>query len=113
MWMNFFQQFQRWSEGHTSTACLGRLNNEEQLVGLAFVTLRPFAGSVADAWQPAGSGDGWLIPMRLDPALKRKPDEGCWVALRPFPISRDGNVQLDERLGQHHSQAVIGNHAMD
>ena len=51
--------------------------------------------------------------MRLDPALKRKPDEGCWVAFRPFPISRDGNVQLDERLGQHHSQAVIGNHPMD
>jgi len=32
---------------------------------------------------------------------------------RPFPIPRDGNVQLDERLRQDHSQAVIGNHPMD
>jgi hypothetical protein len=37
--------------------------------------------------------------MRVDPTLKRHPDEGCWVVFRPFPISRDGNVQLDEGLG--------------
>ena len=47
--------------------------------------------------------------MHLDQPLKRNPDEGCWVAFRPFPISWDGNAQLDEGLGQHHCQAVIGN----
>jgi hypothetical protein len=29
------------------------------------------------------------------------------------PISRGSNFQLDERFGQHHRQAIIGNHAMD
>jgi len=51
--------------------------------------------------------NGWA-PVRVNPTLKRKPGEGCWVTFRPFPISRDGNVQLDESLGQHHCQAVIG-----
>ena len=51
--------------------------------------------------------------MHLDQPLKRNPDEGCWVVFRPCPISRDGSVQLDERLGQHYSQTIIGNHAMD
>jgi hypothetical protein len=51
--------------------------------------------------------------VRIDPALKRKPGEGCWVSFCPFPISRDGNVQLNKRLRQHHGKAVIGNHAMD
>ena len=40
--------------------------------------------------------------MRVDPSLERKPGEGCWVVFGPFPISRDGNVQLHESLGQHH-----------
>ena len=56
--------------------------------------------------------DGWAA-MRVDPSLKRNPDERCWVAFRLFPISRDGNVQLQEGLGQHHRQAVIGDQAMD
>ena len=51
--------------------------------------------------------------MRANPSLKRNPDKRCWVAFRPFPISRDGNIQLQEGLGQHHRQAVIGNQAMD
>jgi len=51
--------------------------------------------------------NGWAA-VRVNPTLKRNPDEGCWVAFRPFPISRDGDVQLDEGLGQHYSQAVIG-----
>ena len=59
MWMNFFQQFQRWAEGHTATACLGRLDDEEQLVGLAFIALCPFARSVADAgYQQEATTDG-------------------------------------------------------
>jgi hypothetical protein len=51
--------------------------------------------------------------MSLDQSLKGNPDEGCWVAFRPFPISRDSNVQLYESLGQHYSQAVIGYQPMD
>ena len=56
--------------------------------------------------------DGWAA-VRANPTLKRNPDEGCWVAVRPFPISRDGNIQFQESLGQHHCQAVIGNQPMD
>ena len=56
--------------------------------------------------------DGWAA-MRVNPSLKRNPDERCWVAFRLFPISRDGNIQLQESLGQHHRQAVIGNQPMD
>jgi hypothetical protein len=51
--------------------------------------------------------------MSLDQPLKRKPDKGCWVVFRPFPISRGSNVQLDEGLGQHDSQAVVGNQPVD
>ena len=51
--------------------------------------------------------------MRVDPSLERNPEEGCWVAFRPCPISGDGNIQLHERLGQHHSQAVIGNQSVN
>ena len=56
--------------------------------------------------------NGWAA-MRVNPSLKRKPDERCWVVFRPFPISGDGNIQLQESLGQHHRQAVIGNQPMD
>ena len=77
--------------------------------GLGFVPLRPFTGSVAGhSGKQEPVANGWAA-VRVNPTLKRNPDEGCWVAFHPFPISRDGNVQLDEDLGQHYSQAVIGN----
>jgi hypothetical protein len=101
------------AKGHTAAACLGGLDNQEQLVGLGFIAVCPFTGSVADAGnehEPAPDGSA---SMHLDPALKREPSEGSWVTFCPFPISRNGNVQLDERLGKRDCQAVVGNHAMD
>ena len=56
--------------------------------------------------------NGWAA-MRVNPSLKRTPDERCWVVFRPFPISGDGNVQLQESLGQHHCQAIVRNQPMD
>jgi hypothetical protein len=49
----------------------------------------------------------------VNPSLKRNPDERCWVVFRPFPISRGGNIQLQESLGQHHGHAVIGNQSVN
>jgi hypothetical protein len=104
-----FQQLQGWPKGHTSTGCLRRLDNEEQLVGLILITLRPITGSVTDhGGKQESVADGWAA-MCVNPTLKRNPNEGCWVVFRPFPISRDGNIQLHESFGQHHGQAVIGN----
>jgi hypothetical protein len=51
--------------------------------------------------------------MHVNPSFKRNPDEGGWVVFWPFPISRDGNIQLHEGHGQHHSQAVVGCQPMD
>jgi hypothetical protein len=56
--------------------------------------------------------NGWAA-VRVNPSLKRNPDEGCWIVFCPFPISRDGNIQLHESLGQHYSQAVIGNQSVN
>jgi hypothetical protein len=79
------------------------------LVGLGFVPFRPITRSVADhSGKQEAVANGWAA-VRVNPPLKRKPDEGCCIAFRPFPISGDGNAQLDERLRQDHSQVVIGN----
>ena len=45
--------------------------------------------------------DGWAA-VCVNPSLKRKPDKGRWVVICPFPIARDGNVQIQESFGQHH-----------
>jgi hypothetical protein len=78
------------------------------LVGPAFITLSPITGAVTyHGGKQEPVTNGWAA-VRVDPTLKRNPDERCWVAFCLFPISRDGNVQLQKRLGQHHRQAVIG-----
>jgi hypothetical protein len=78
------------------------------LVGPGFITLCPIRGAVANhGGKQEPVTDGWAA-MRANPSFKREPDKGCWVVFRLLPISGDGNVQLDESLGQHHRQAVIG-----
>ena len=51
--------------------------------------------------------------MRVNPTIKREPDKGRWVMFSPFPISGDGNVQLQETLGQHYCLVVISDQLMD
>ena len=111
--MDTLQQLQRRPKGRTAAGCFGRLDDKEQLVGPVIIALCPITGGVTDyggKQEPVMDGSA---AMRVDPSLKRNPDEGCWVAFRPFPIPRDSNVQIDERLRQDHSQAVISNQPMD
>jgi len=51
--------------------------------------------------------------VRANPSVQRNSDKRCWVAVRFFPISRDGNIQIDEGHGEYHRQAVISDQALD
>jgi hypothetical protein len=39
------QQFQCWPKSNTGAGCLRRFDNEEQLIGPAFITLSPITGT--------------------------------------------------------------------
>jgi hypothetical protein len=107
------QKLQRWPKGRTAAGCFGRLDDEEQLIGPGFIPLRPISGTIGNhGGKQEAVANGWAA-MRVNPTLKRYPDKGRWVTFRPFPISRGGNIQLQESFGQHHCHAVIGNQAMD
>jgi hypothetical protein len=51
--------------------------------------------------------------MCLNPSVKREPDKGYWVVVCSCPISRDGNVQLDQGLRQHHRHAIVSDQPVD
>src|ERR1019366_5483593 len=111
--MDVLQQFQRWPKGRTTASCLRRLDNQKQLIGLGFITLRPIIGTVANhGGKQEPVTDGWTAVL-VDPSVKRNPDKGCWVAFGLLPISRNGNIQLQESLREHHCLAVIGDQPLD
>ena len=73
--VNALQQLQRWPKVGTTAGRLRRLNNEEQLVGLGFITLGPIGGAVGNhGGKQEPVTDGWAT-VAMNPSLKRNPDK--------------------------------------
>lgn len=59
LWMDLFQQLERRSKSYAATGWFGRLDDEEQLVGLDSIGVRPFGGRATDCggeYEPTANG---------------------------------------------------------